>query len=80
MLHTITNLDAFSSQRMISTRQGRTALDLCEDPEARNMLRKAYKDQVQLRLDRWGETGLPPVLVNAPKGLQEQQMVCVCMC
>jgi hypothetical protein len=36
---------------------GRTALDLCDDEEARKVLKRAYSDQKQLRVERWGITG-----------------------
>ncbi len=41
---------------------GRTALDLCDDEEARKVLKKAYCDQKELRVERWGITGLSPLL------------------
>jgi len=54
--------------------QGRTPLDLCDDPGARALFKTAYRDQAELRVDRHGASGLPPTLVNAPVGLLEQQM------
>ena len=54
--------------------EGKTALDLCDDPQARAVLQKAYHEQGELRIERWGHTGLPPLLVNAPVGLHDQQM------
>jgi hypothetical protein len=49
-------------------------LDLCDDPDARQVLQRAYHIQKPLRIEKWGPTGLPPLSDLAPVGLIEQQM------
>jgi len=53
---------------------GKTPLDLCDYAEARAILRTSYQDQTNLRIQRWGPTGLPPTGEEVPLSLHEQAM------
>eukprot|EP00961_Rhodomonas_salina_P068271 916609-Rhodomonas_salina.2 len=50
-----------------------TPLDLCDDPEARKLLRDAFSGQGALREARWGPSGHPPQ-PDVPLSLHEQAM------
>jgi hypothetical protein len=41
-------------------KQGRTPLDMCDDQDARKVIKEAYKKQGDLRVERWGSKGVPP--------------------
>ena len=52
-----------------------TPLDMCDNMEARAIIKKAYSVQGDLRVERWGPGGLPPPIDGArPVAIEEQVM------
>mmetsp|Transcript_24444 Transcript_24444/g.58608 ORF Transcript_24444/g.58608 Transcript_24444/m.58608 type:complete len:686 (-) Transcript_24444:52-2109(-) len=54
-----------------------TPLDLCDDMDARKIIKDAYSIQGDLRVDRWGPSGVPPPAdgVARPVPIEEQALV-----
>ncbi len=66
-------------------KNGRTPLDLCDDMGARKVMKDAYKKQGDLRVERWGPGGVPPLREGEkPVTILEQAIkvmhTCTIMC